>query len=203
MRKLSKGEPHGAIYDFENQTQWSLSSDYHYIWREFILDVEQCSLSGYTELPLKLENSHIDHFYKRSLFSQMVHSWDNFIVDSLDETYGARYKDKHVRNTDENIKLINPATENPHLFFKYKVDGRITPLDLLSENDKDRAECTIHAFNLNEPSLVERRRILIKNVDDYGDASLEQLLDWLKDSGFPSVVEQIYNERKAYDDKEI
>ena len=200
MRKLSKGEPHEAISDFEGHANWSLSSDYHSIWRELILDVEQCSLSGYTEETIKLDNSHIDHFYKRSLFPKEVHSWDNFIVDSLDDTYGARYKDKLVKNTDDNIKLINPVTEDPHVFFKYKVDGRIAPLDLLSEKDKDRADFTISAFNLNEASLVERRRVLFKNVDDYGDASLEQLLDWLKESGFPSVIEQIYNERMDYDD---
>ncbi len=202
MRKLSKGEPHKAIEDFEGQMDWTLSSDYHRIWRELILEVEQSSLSGYTEEPLKLDDAHIDHFYKRSLFPNKVHAWDNFIVDSLDDTYGARYKDKLVRNADENVRLINPVTEDPHLFFKYKVDGRIAPLEELSENDKGRAEFTIHSFNLNEASLVERRRSLLKIFDCYGDASLEQLLDWLKESGFQSVVEQMYNERKDYDDKE-
>lgn len=201
MRKLSKGEPHEAIKDFEGQQDWALSLDFHRIWRELILETEQHGLSGYTEEPLKLDNVHIDHFYKRSLFSDKVHYWHNLIVDSLDETYGAKYKDKLVKSSDDNIRLINPITEDPHLFFRYKVDGRIAPKEMLSGKDLERAEYTICAFNLNEASLVERRRALLKMYDAYGDASLEQLLDWLKESGFPSVVEQMFNERKNYDDK--
>ena len=202
MRKISKGDPHEAIKKFEGQQEWSVSVDYHRIWREHILGTEQYGLSGYTEAPLHMDDSHIDHFYKRSLFRDKVHSWENLVVDTIDETYGAKYKDKLVKIAPDNLKVINPVTENPRQFFKYKVDGRIAPLDELSENDRERAEYTIKTFNLNEASLVDRRKTVLVLYDSYGDASLEQLLEWLKTYGFPSVIEQMYNERKHYDDKE-
>lgn len=196
MRKLIKGEPHEAIKDFEGQQEWALSIDFHRIWRELILTIEQDGLSGYTEVPLRIDDSHIDHFYKRSLFVHKVHSWDNLVVDTIDETYGAKYKDKNIRIATDNIKVINPVREDPNRFFRYKVDGRIVSRDTLSEEERDRANYTIDVFNLNEPSLVDRRKELLSiDLNAYGNVSLAQLKVWLKDFGFPSVLEQMYNER--------
>lgn len=196
MRKLIKGEPHEAIKDFEGQHEWALSIDFHRIWRELILTIEQDGLSGYTEVPLRIDDSHIDHFYKRSLFVDKVHSWDNLVVDTIDETYGAKYKDKNIRIATDNIKVINPVREDPNRFFRYKVDGRIVSRDTLSEEERGRANYTIDVFNLNEPSLVDRRKELLSiDLNAYGNVSLAQLKVWLKDFGFPSVLEQMYNER--------
>lgn len=102
MRKISKGDPHETIKKFEGQQEWSVSVDYHRIWREHILGTEQYGLSGYTEAPLHMDDSHIDHFYKRSLFRDKVHSWENLVVDTIDETYGAKYKDKLVKIAPDN-----------------------------------------------------------------------------------------------------
>lgn len=195
MRKISKGEPHEGIENFDRQSDWTLSFEFHRLWREHILEHEQHGISGYTEEPLRIDGTHIDHFYKRSLFKDKVHSWENLIVDSIDETYGAKFKDRSVNSREDNLKLINPVTEDPRRFFRYNVDGKIVPLETLSETDRQRAEFTRDSFNLNEPSLVERRRTLMKIAHNIGDATLEQLLDWLKNFGFPSVVEQIYKER--------
>lgn len=196
MRKISKGDPHEAIKKFEGQQEWSVSVDYHRMWREHILWTEQYGLSGYTEAPLHMDDSHIDHFYKRSLFRDKVHSWENLVVDTIDETYGAKYKDKLVKIAPDNLKVINPVTENPNWFFRYKVNGHIVSKDNLSEAERIRADYTIKVFNLNEASLVERRRTLLSiDLNSFGDVSLDQLRVWLKDFGFPSVLEQMYQER--------
>lgn len=195
MRKISKGDPHETIKKFEGQQEWSLSSSFHRTWREIILGIEQHGLSGYTEVPLRIEDSHIDHFYKRSLFRDKVHSWDNLVADTIDETYGAKYKDKHVKNATDNLNVINPVTEDPSRFFRYKVDGRIVSNDTLSEDERNRADYTIDVFNLNEPSLVDRRKGLLSiDLNAYGEISLDQLRIYLKDYGFPSVLEQMYQE---------
>lgn len=196
MRKISKGEPHEAIKKFEGQQEWALSMNFHRIWRELILSVEQDGLSGYSEVPLRIDETHIDHFYKRSLFRDKVHSWDNLVVDTIDETYGAKYKDKQVKIAPDNIKVVNPVTEDPRHFFRYNVDGRIVSKDILSVSERNRADYTIEVFNLNESSLVERRRgLLSMDLNSFGDVSLDQLKVWLKEYGFPSVLEQMYQER--------
>ncbi|GEM_PF-5737840 len=45
-------------------------------WREFLLTVEQDFMSCYTEEPLSVDDSHIDHFLVRDLFPQKDHVFD-------------------------------------------------------------------------------------------------------------------------------
>ena len=126
MRKLDKGEPAQQFVDFihrHHPVNWEEAKDESHGWREHILNHEQHGLSGYTEAPLHLEKSHIDHFRKQSLFPFLVFEWGNYVVDGKDDTYGARYKDNAIRNRTDNEKLINPVVEDAQRFFKYELSG--------------------------------------------------------------------------------
>ena len=206
MRKINKGEPIPSFTEFVNHhhpTRWEDAKDVSHTWREYILEYEQYQLSGYTEEPLRAAKSHIDHFRKRSLFSSLIFDWNNFIVDSVDETYGAKYKDNVVKTSEENNRLINPVTEDASHFFKYQINGKIDVADGLCNEDIGRAGYTIGAFNLNESSLVERRRIIMNTIiDSYNDLNDEAILDALKTEGFTSVVEQLLKERKQREETE-
>jgi len=209
MRKLDKGDPIPSFVDFvrENSpSSWEEAKGVSREWREHILNQEQHGLSGYTESPVTLDGSHIDHFRKQSLFNKLVFDWDNYIVDSNDEAYGAKFKDNHIGTRDENERLINPVTEDASRFFKYEVNGRIEVADGLSEEDAGRALFTRDAFNLNEGSLVERRRVIMSIIlDSFGDLTDDEIKDALKSLGFTSVVEQLLQERNqkvAGDDEE-
>lgn len=206
MRKINKGNPISSFTEFVNRhhpTRWEDAKDVSRTWREYILEYEQYQLSGYTEEPLRADKSHIDHFRKRSLFSSLIFDWNNFIVDSVDETYGAKYKDNVVKTSEENNRLINPVTEDASHFFKYQINGKIDVADGLCNEDIGRAEYTIGAFNLNESSLVERRRIIMNTIiDSYNDLNDEAILDALKTEGFTSVVEQLLKERKQREETE-
>ena len=200
MRKIDKGAPMSSFSEFvikHHPAKWEDAKDVSRTWREYILEYEQHRLSGYTEEPLRLDNSHIDHFRKQSLFNTLIFDWDNFIVDSVDETYGAKYKDKFIKSTVDNEKLINPVIEDASRFFKYELNGKIDVADGLSDNDKERATYTKEAFNLNESSLVERRKVIINTIiDSYTDLSDEMILEALATEGFTSVIEQLLIERK-------
>lgn len=206
MRKINKGNPIPSFIEFVSRhhpTRWEDAKDVSRTWREYILEYEQYQLSGYTEKPLCVDKSHIDHFRKRSLFSSLIFDWNNFIVDSVDETYGAKYKDNVVKTSEENNRLINPVTEDASHFFKYQINGKIDVADGLCNEDIGRAEYTIGAFNLNESSLVERRRIIMNTIiDSYNDLNDEAILDALKTEGFTSVVEQLLKERKQREETE-
>ena len=106
-------------------TMWEDAKDVSRLWREYILEYEQHRLSGYTEEPLRLDDAHIDHFRKQSLFNNLIFCWDNFIVDKKNDTYGARCKDRIVTTKADNERLINPAVEDASHFFKYGLNGRI------------------------------------------------------------------------------
>ena len=204
MRKIDKGIPMPSFTEFVSQhhpTKWKDAKDVSHLWREYILEYEQHLLSGYTEEPVRLDSSHIDHFRKQSLFNALVFDWNNYIVDSNNETYGAKYKDHVVRTSEENEKLINPAAEDASRFFKYELNGRIEVAEGLSDEDRTRAEYTMEAFNLNESSLVERRRLIINNIlEPYRDLTDDDILEALACEGFTSVVEQLLRERSTGED---
>lgn len=170
------------------------------MWREYIWEHEQHRLSGYTEKPIRLDSSHIDHFRKQSLFHTLVFDWPNLIVDGIDETYGAKFKDGFIKNASDNEKLIDPVKEDAARFFKYELSGKISVADNLNDVDKARAAFTIEAFNLNEGSLKEcRKRIMNIIWDSYRDLSDEMIVNVLEAEGFRSVVEQVLKERKIED----
>lgn len=204
MRKIDKGTPMPSFSEFVNKhhpTKWEDAKEVSRTWREYILEYEQHRLSGYTEEPLRIDNSHIDHFRKQSLFNTFIFDWDNYIVDSVDETYGAKYKDKYVKSIADNEKLINPVFEDASRFYKYEVNGKIDVAEGLNKSDYARAAYTRDAFNLNESSLVERRRVIINTIlDSYTDLSDEMILEALVAEGFTSVVEQLLKEREKEKD---
>lgn len=199
MRRIDKGAPIVSFSEFVNKnhpTKWVDVKDKSRLWREHILEAEQHGLSGYTEEPLRLNNSHIDHFRKQSLFNNLIFDWNNYIVDGVDETYGAKYKDNYVKTVVDNERLINPVTEDARSFFKYELNGIMDVADNLSEPDRSRAAYTINAFNLNEASLVERRRIIINTIiDSFADLGDEVICEALAPVGFTSVVEQLLGDR--------
>lgn len=200
MRKLDKGAPILSFTEFVSKhhpTKWEEAKDVSHLWREYILDYEQHWLSGYTEEPIRLDNSHIDHFRKQSLFNSLVFDWRNFIVDSKNETYGAKHKDGVVQTREDNEKLVNPAVEDASRYFKYELNGRIEVAERLSPADRARAIFSIKVFNLNESSLVERRRIIINTImEPYKDLTDDDIQEALAALGFTSVVEQLLRERK-------
>lgn len=204
MRKIDKGAPLESFSEFVKthpQASWEEAKDVSHIWREYMLHCEQHGMSGYTEEPLRLNHSHIDHFHKRSLFSELIFDWNNFVVDGVDETYGAKFKDKYVKNREDNDMLINPVVEDAGRFFKYELNGNISVASGLSPSDAERANYTIKAFNLNEASLSERRKTIINIVlDTFENLSDESILEALEAEGFRSVVEQLLDERKLGED---
>ncbi|MBQ6729424.1 MAG: TIGR02646 family protein [Bacteroidales bacterium] len=199
MRKLDKGEPAQQFVDFihrHHPVNWEEAKDESHGWREHILNHEQHGLSGYTEAPLHLEKSHIDHFRKQSLYPHFVFEWNNYVVDGKDDTYGARYKDNAIRNRADNEKLINPVIEDAQCFFKYELSGKMVPADGLNEEETERASFTITTFNLNEGSLVDRRKKIINmDIKSFEGLSDEDVLAVLLPEGFASVVEQLLKER--------
>ena len=101
----------------------------------------------------------------------------------------------------DNERLINPAVEDARHFFKYGLNGQIEVAEGLGENEKSRANYTIQAFNLNEASLVDRRRKIVNTIlGPYDDLSDELILEALAAEGFISVVEQLLQERKQEED---
>ena len=201
MRKIDKGEPLDVFTKFVRThypSRWEDTTGESRVWREYMLEHEQHRLSGYTELFLPdMDRTHIDHFKKRELFEDLVFNWNNLIVDSNDDSFGARYKDCHIHSRQDNERLINPVDEDATRFFQYESTGKMVPAAGLTDDERQRAQYTIDMFNLNEESLKDRRKLIL-NIDPhaYYGLSDEEVLQCLKSIGFPSVVEQLLQERR-------
>ena len=201
MRRIDKGAPIPEFTQFvhtQHPVCWEDAAGVRSIWREYMLRHEQHNLSGYTELYIACPNqTHIDHFKKRSLFGNLVFCWENFVVDSLDDGYGARYKDGHIHSIEDNQRLIDPVREDASRYFQYEITGKMVPANGLSDDDAKRAQFTIDMFNLNEGSLKERRKVILNtNPHAYDGLSDEEVMEYLHTLGFPSVVEQWLRERR-------
>lgn len=158
-----------------------------------ILAEDQLWLSGYTEMPLRGQSRHVDHFLKQEYHGDKTFDWDNLVVDANSEAFGAKRKDRTV-SRDENGRLISPVSEDPHDFFRYQAGGRIVPRAGLSEADAARARLTIEAFGLNDPYLQSRRAEAMLIAESCRDGGLD--FDAARAAsaamGFPSVCEAVF-----------
>ena len=199
MRRLKKAPPIQAFTDCIHKSKpanWDeFSGGYRAISQEVRLHIlcdEQDSLCGYTELPIEdLHKCHIDHFRKRSLFQRLTFDWNNFVVATMDDDFGAKYKDNKSGITKAlYLSILNPVVDDTTQFFEYSEFGEIIPKQGMTTIDREKAEKTREVFNLNHAGLVSRRLTLIKMIESYTDLPAEDIQDCLKDYGFRSLVEQ-------------
>jgi len=166
---------HGNYHDIYEDTRWKILVD------------EQNQLCGYTELYIEnFEESHIDHYKKRDHFSNLTFDWDNLIVATRDNNFGANYKDNIYKiNKNEYSLIFNPVTDNVENHFYYNELGII-------REDEDKVKKTIEVFNLNNNYLKARRKSIITMINNYKNSGLStnEIREILIGSGFKSVVEQ-------------
>lgn len=209
MRHITKGKPIPEFVSFLEKgphTNWEAIHDkdkfpgLYRKCRDQILIEEQDCMSGYTEMPLDSEGDiHIDHFRKKGMHwkPNQTFNWDNFIVDSRDDTYGACHKDKRISNFADYDKLINPVEEDPHDYFTYLSNGMIVPKDGLSEEDVVKAEFTRDSFNLQCNFLCTKRLSIMRMVEScLSSLTREEILTALSAQGFTSVIEYVCDNNK-------
>lgn len=166
--------------------------------RKYILEKEQAKQCAYTELPLKYDrnNSHIEHLKRKdaAYFPELTFKWTNLFVSSNASDFGGRYKDETYlkgKGRAANALILNPAMENPADFFELKSWGELTIKENLVEANRNKAEITMDAFNLNHNSLKKRRKEIIQSIKDYKSGGLGKamIIKCLADSGFKSVID--------------
>jgi len=158
---------------------------------------EQNNLCAYCEKLLKNYPSdcHIDHFKKRDFFPKQTLTYDNLLTSCNNENRCAKYKDKNILKEDYE-KIINPVIENPEDFLEYTFYGELEAKSNLNDYDKEKAKFTIKILNLNERSLVEERKNVIKQLsyiideintteqlNEYGFKNFLTLSKWILNKG--------------------
>ncbi|KAA6322356.1 hypothetical protein EZS27_028093 [termite gut metagenome] len=205
MRKINKQEPPECLTAFisrQKPRKWDeiYTPQNHHIYdtcRNTMLIMEQDYQCGYTEMPLKKENMHIDHYRKRADFPDKTFDWNNLIVALKDNDFGADYKDNGYKIREkEYSSILNPVTDLAQSYFEYRAAGEIVPAKELSPSEYDKAKKTIEVFNLTHRSLNNRRKKLIIDIENCrnGKMTKEDILKFYKEAGFKSVLEPLLSE---------
>ncbi|MBX7241277.1 MAG: TIGR02646 family protein [Bacteroidia bacterium] len=164
---------------------WSeLSREIRIELREYILKEEQASQCAYTEVLLREDNSHIDHFKMRNHFANLTFSYDNLFVAHNDEKWGAKNKDKKIKKEFYD-KILSPLSEETKDAFSFSfANGEIF-------GKTEKAKRTIEVFNLNHSSLKERRMQTILDISNYSGFSEEKIKENLGE--FFSLIRFYFN----------
>ncbi len=150
---------------------------------------EQNNLCAYTELRINTtEDCHIDHYHTRNLYPEETFKYANMLVSCNAEKYGAKYKDKQIKVKTDYNGLINPVEEMPAEHIEFGLTGTVSPV-----KNSPKGEKTISYFNLNEKSLVERRKTVVENMLKMKDYLTED--DMVESLGeFETMIRQLYKD---------
>lgn len=158
MKQIIKGSMPDFFSKFIAQNKphaWEQTAPIRQQLRTYML-AEQGNRCAYTEVRLdEKANCHIDHFQTRNLFPHKTFDYYNMMVSCNAEQYGAKFKDKQIKSKSDYNNLINPVEDNPSDHIEFAFTGDILPID-----SSLKGEITITFFNLNEKSLLERRKTI-------------------------------------------
>jgi len=170
---------HNKYKNIYEDTRWQILID------------EQNQLCGYTELYIEnLEESHIDHYKKREHFPNLTFDWNNLVVATKDNIFGANYKDSNYKiEENEYSSIFNPVIDNVENYFYYDKFGMI-------REDKGKVEKTVEIFNLNHSLLKFKRKEIIDMIEFFknDDLSKDEIQIQLEPYGLTSVLNQYLKE---------
>ncbi len=199
MRKINKGQRPETLNDFCKKNATANWADLHKEeskavyekMRLTILVEEQDNRCAYTELPIAEEKDcHIDHYKMKGIFPALTFDWDNLLCSVYGE-YGAEHKDSKFRigsKPNTYNEIFNPVIDFVENHFYYNQQGEI---EAKNGAIKPKVIKTVEVFNLNHPSLKNKREAILREIEDIkGQISNEDIEQAYQNRGFLSVVKQ-------------
>jgi len=198
MRKIDKLTPllhfNGDNYKKDCRTWQCFHKKYKDVFEETrfqILVDEQKQQCGYTEIYVNDErDTHIDHYVKQEYNQSLKFDWNNYIVATKDNLFGANYKDNTYKIKQNEYPLIfNPIKDNVEEYFYYDELGML-------REDEGKVKKTIEIFNLNHELLIFKRKQLISLIEYFKNDGLSSLeiKSQLEEFGFKSLINQYCKE---------
>lgn len=116
----------------------------------FSLEQMQGRRCAYCEGSVDALGQHIEHFRRKGQghSPELTFTWSNLYWSCYQDDSCGRFKD-HDADPYDVRNLLDPCSDDPDRFFRFRSDGTISIRDGLSEADKRRAEETLRIFNLD------------------------------------------------------
>lgn len=188
MKKIEKQESPGFFSDYiarHKPTQWNEITSIRSKLREHIWN-EQSGCCAYTEIRLhNCNNCHIDHFRTRKLYPELTFDYTNLLVSCNAEEYGAKHKDKQVKRQEDYVDLINPVEESVGTYIEYAFTGKA-----FSRDGSKKGETTINYLNLNEKSLLERRKVALLFLVGLEELTVDEVVNSIGE--FETMIRELY-----------
>lgn len=168
---------------------WNVFSgtEAYHILRNTLIS-EQNQMCCYCELAITNNgnNCHVEHLKDRHNYPSETFNYSNLLAS-------CQHNDScgHKKGTNYFNNFVFPLQANCQSRFTYTRNGNIIPFD---ENDND-AQKTIEVLGLNCKRLVDRRKGIIKTLEnadnEYISLSLDNCIEWF--NGFYTVIEYMDN----------
>lgn len=140
---------------------------------------------AYCEGALDELGQHIEHFRRKHHFQALTFAWNNLYWSCDQKDSCGHYKD-HGAGPYDIGDLVEPCTDDPDAFFRFRADGTISIRYGLQGTALRKAEETLRVFNLN-PQWGRLRHMrkaalsgYVKMVDDCGGFSVNELQELLQ-----------------------
>jgi TIGR02646 family protein len=125
-------------------------------------------------------DKHIEHFCRRSDFSELTFDWDNLFLSCESKAHCGHYKDRRKAPSYNPNDLIKPDIDDPDDFLFFHSNGEVHPRPGISAATQRKAEKTIRVFHLDEKKLQGQRSRVVESY--LKGNSRNDLLALLKDS---------------------
>lgn len=193
MLQVTKAEPKFFSDEKKKITKPKESSAWNEIGsiradlRKHILESEQSSMCAYCEKKIISDSkkSNIDHFKTRNLHPELTLDYNNFFVSCNYPNHCSSKKDNIGLKKNDYEKIINPLDKDLDENFSYTHFGDI-------EGKNEKAKFTIDTFALNNISLVEERKEIIRNFELYKEFDELILVDAF--SGHINLIKYLKNQ---------
>lgn len=217
MKKLIRSSPPACLEKYKHGLHlWKDVSydDKTKIWNQ--LEEMQSGSCAYCECSLRVGHRHIEHFRKKTQFTELTFQWNNLFGSCNNINRCGKYKDSKAGHFEAD-DLIKPDEDSLSPYCIFLTTGKVRPRSTLkdtSPQDFQSVEETIRVFNLNkDPSLVGARRAAIQRITPLvkelfscrDDFSYEEWNDFLSEElqniegqEFQTVLEHLWKYNKSY-----
>ncbi len=168
---------------------WKELADIRENLRSHILSQEQANMCIYCEKKINANShkSNIDHYKTRKLYPELTLDYENLFVSCNHNAHCSSHKDRLPLTKEDYQNILNPLSEELNYAFDYTAFGEIEPLT-------QKAKFTQDSFNLNHISLVEERKLIVQNFENYREFDENILVECL--GGHIGLIRELKKEKR-------